>query len=143
MGQEKSQRRKRPMVVSKHGRYRFQTGMVTASLLQRGLSMADAFAISNALKDKIAALKEVSTDDLEGVFAHHKRLDAGELTFGLFREMRIKILTDYEPEDAIAEKLELFVVVEGRSGLIRKRAVRKSKIQETEILESYSSVYFE
>jgi len=65
MGQEKSQRRKRPLVVSKHGQYRFQTGMVTASLLQRGLSMADAFAISNALKDEIASLKEISTADLE------------------------------------------------------------------------------
>lgn len=53
------------MVVSRHGRYRFQTGMITASLLQRGLPMAEAFAISNKLKDEIANLSEISSDLLE------------------------------------------------------------------------------
>ena len=52
------------MVVSRHGRYRFQTGMITASLLQRGLPMAEAFTISNKLKDDIATLSEISSDQL-------------------------------------------------------------------------------
>ncbi|HCP48360.1 MAG TPA: hypothetical protein DIU15_20145 [Deltaproteobacteria bacterium] len=53
------------MVVSKHGRYRFQIGMGTASLLQRGLSMADALAVSTKLKEDRAAAKEISTSELE------------------------------------------------------------------------------
>ncbi len=58
-------RRKRPMVVSRHGRYRFQTGMVTATLLQRGLDMADAFAIGTELRDKLRGREEITTDELD------------------------------------------------------------------------------
>ena len=53
------------MVVSRHGRYRFQSGMVTATLLQRGLAMADAFAISAELRDLLRGRDEISTDELE------------------------------------------------------------------------------
>jgi 2,3-bisphosphoglycerate-independent phosphoglycerate mutase len=58
-------KKRRPTVVSRHGRYRFQTGMVTAGLLQRGIEMADAFAISNELRDEIRALDEITAEDLE------------------------------------------------------------------------------
>jgi len=58
-------KKRRPTVVSRHGRYRFQTGMVTASLLQRGINMADAFAISNELRDEIRPLDEITADELE------------------------------------------------------------------------------
>jgi 2,3-bisphosphoglycerate-independent phosphoglycerate mutase len=77
----------RPMVVSRHGRYRFQTGMITASLLQRGLPMADAFAISNLLKADIADLSEITPDQLEerlqGLLRQterHEDLEQGPLT---------------------------------------------------------------
>jgi len=53
------------MVVSRHGRYRFQTGMITASLLQRGLPMAEAFAISNQLKEDIKDLAEITPAEIE------------------------------------------------------------------------------
>tara|TARA_Y100001968_G_scaffold328227_1_gene374985 strand:+ start:1999 stop:4404 length:2406 start_codon:yes stop_codon:yes gene_type:complete len=53
------------MVVSRHGRYRFQTGMITASLLQRGLPMAEAFSISNQLKEDIKELAEISPTEIE------------------------------------------------------------------------------
>ena len=53
------------MVVGRHGKYRFQTGMVTATLLRRGLEMADAFAISNLLRDQLVGVKRISTDELQ------------------------------------------------------------------------------
>ena len=61
----KPKQSKRPMVVSRHGRYRFQTGMITASLLQRGLPMADAFAISNQLKEDIKDISEITPNQIE------------------------------------------------------------------------------
>ncbi len=39
--------------------------MVTANLLQQGLDMEDAFAISNALRDQIEGLNEITSDELE------------------------------------------------------------------------------
>ena len=52
-------------MVSKHGRYRFQSGMITANLLERGLGMDDSFALSRALRRDVAELDEVTTDELE------------------------------------------------------------------------------
>jgi 2,3-bisphosphoglycerate-independent phosphoglycerate mutase len=52
------------MVVSRHGSYRFQTGLVTASLLRRGLRMADAMKIAREVRDSIAGKSEVSTEKL-------------------------------------------------------------------------------
>lgn len=52
------------MVVSRHGKYRFQTGMVTASLLNKGLRMADAAEIARAVRDQVAGTGEISSDDL-------------------------------------------------------------------------------
>lgn len=60
----KDKRKKRPMVTSRHGKYRFQTGMVTASLLNRGLSMEDALAVARAVRDSIATNQEISTEKL-------------------------------------------------------------------------------
>ena len=53
------------MVVSRHGRYRFQTGIVTATLLRWGLEMGDAFTLSNALRDDLRATEEISGEALE------------------------------------------------------------------------------
>ncbi len=65
VGNKKTASKRRPTVVSRHGRYRFQTGMVTASLLQRGIDMENAFAISNQLRDEIRPLDEITTEELE------------------------------------------------------------------------------
>jgi 2,3-bisphosphoglycerate-independent phosphoglycerate mutase len=65
MDRKKTTYKRRPTVVSRHGRYRFQTGMVTASLLQRGLDMEDAFAISNELRDQVRTYEEITAEDVE------------------------------------------------------------------------------
>lgn len=62
MGRGKSHR---PIVVSRHGRYRFQTGIVTADLLQRGIPMDLALQLSRQLRREIESLDEISTGDLE------------------------------------------------------------------------------
>jgi len=53
------------MVVSRHGRYRFQTGLITASLLKRGLAMEEAFAISTELRQQLRGREEIGTEELE------------------------------------------------------------------------------
>jgi 2,3-bisphosphoglycerate-independent phosphoglycerate mutase len=53
------------MIISRHGRYRFQTGMITATLLSRGLEMENAFSISNLLRDHLANRGELTSDELE------------------------------------------------------------------------------
>lgn len=58
-------------VTSRHGRFPFQTGLVTAALLRRGLTMADAIATARAVRDRIEARrdKEVTTEQV-GVVIH-------------------------------------------------------------------------
>jgi 2,3-bisphosphoglycerate-independent phosphoglycerate mutase len=51
-------------VLSHHGRYPFQTGMVTSSLLRRGLSMDDATNIARAVRNDLTKVQEISTADL-------------------------------------------------------------------------------
>lgn len=60
----KEKKRKRPVVISRHGRYRFQTGMVTASLLDRGLGMEDAREIARAVREDIGSRAEIPADRL-------------------------------------------------------------------------------
>ena len=72
------ERSKRTYVVGPHGRYRFQTGMVTAALLARGLSMKEAFAASAHLRDELKPLPEVTTDDLEARIEALARAAVGE-----------------------------------------------------------------
>lgn len=52
------------MVVSSQGRYRFQTGMITADLLRRGLRMAEAQEIARAVRDSVLGKKEIAVDKL-------------------------------------------------------------------------------
>ncbi len=61
----RSNTRRRPTVISKHGRFRYQSGMITASLLERGVGMNDAFALSLELRKSIGDLDEVTSDELE------------------------------------------------------------------------------
>ena len=56
---------KRPIVISRHGRYRFQTGIVTAELLQRGIPMDLALQLSRQLRRDIDHHDEISSDHLE------------------------------------------------------------------------------
>jgi len=60
----KQKRKKQPMVISRQGRYRFQTGMITADLLRRGLRMADAQEIARAVRDSVLGKKEITVDKL-------------------------------------------------------------------------------
>lgn len=57
------------VVASRHGRFPFQTGMVTAALLRRGLTMADAIGTARAVRDRVekGRDREVSTEQLGGV----------------------------------------------------------------------------
>ncbi len=58
-------KRERTMVVGPEGTYRFQTGMVTASLLNLGLSMAEAFDGSAELRAEVRGRASIPTDELE------------------------------------------------------------------------------
>lgn len=58
-----------PIVLSRHGRYRFLRGMATASMLQRGLSMEEAFDASRVLRNLIAGRETITADELEAEIA--------------------------------------------------------------------------
>ena len=60
----KEKRKKRPLVVSRHGTHRFQTGMVTAWLLNRGLTMDEATEIARLVRDDIAHRQEITSEKL-------------------------------------------------------------------------------
>lgn len=62
MGNDK---KKRPIVVGRHGRHRFQTGMVTASLLERGMPAAAAFSLSRDLRNRLMGREQITTDELD------------------------------------------------------------------------------
>ena len=73
--------KKPPKVISRHGQYRFQTGMVTASLLERGVSMADAFKISRQLRDRIDDRAKITSEELEHeieqLLSEHPEVECG------------------------------------------------------------------
>ncbi len=56
---------KPPVVVSRHGEYRFSRGMVTATLMQRGLTMEQAFGASAELREQLLGLDRITTDELQ------------------------------------------------------------------------------
>ncbi len=64
-GTRKEKRKKRPIVHSRHGSFRFQTGMVTANLLHRGLAMADAMAVAREVRENVTGVGEIRSDQLE------------------------------------------------------------------------------
>ena len=53
------------VVVGAEGSWRFQTGMVTAALLARGLSMAEAFEGSAKLREGLRDRERITTEELE------------------------------------------------------------------------------
>ncbi len=60
-----SERKYRTVVVGKHGKYPFQTGMVTATLLRRGLSMSVAMQMAREVRDSLDTRQEIGTRELE------------------------------------------------------------------------------
>ncbi|MBT3222644.1 MAG: AAA family ATPase, partial [Proteobacteria bacterium] len=51
-------------VVSRHGRFPFQTGIVTAGLMRRGLNMEQAFDVSRQLRQRLFQREEITTAEL-------------------------------------------------------------------------------
>ncbi len=95
-------KRRRPIVVSRHGRFRFQTGIVTATLLQRGLTMPQAMDLAAALRTGVAGRDEITGEALEGAL---RELCAQRLGFDLPPEP-LPILADHE------------VIVRGQDGTL-------------------------
>lgn len=56
--------KKRTQVVSEEGAYNFQTGMITADLVGRGVPMKQAIKLARRVRDRISRRKEISTDEL-------------------------------------------------------------------------------
>jgi 2,3-bisphosphoglycerate-independent phosphoglycerate mutase len=56
--------KKRLIVVSKHGRHRFQRGLVTASFLQQNLNIEEAMRLSALVKQEFEGREEVTTSEL-------------------------------------------------------------------------------
>ena len=56
---------KPPLVVSRHGSYRFRRGMVTGTVLQMGLDMDHALLASEGLRLRLLGRGEITTDQLE------------------------------------------------------------------------------
>ena len=61
--------KKGPLVVGNHGTYRFMRGMVAQSLLERGLTMAEAYAVSEEIRDRVRGRERITTADLEQLIA--------------------------------------------------------------------------
>lgn len=58
-------RNKRTLVVGRSGKYRFQTGLATAALLNLGLSRDEAFAASSDLRDSLRGVETITTNELK------------------------------------------------------------------------------
>ncbi len=81
---------KRLHVISRHGEYNFQTGMITATLLRRGVPMDQAFELARELRRRLEGRERIETGEL------------GELLRALVRE-RLGDLVDEpaaQPESA-------------------------------------------
>ncbi len=69
MASDKKSRKNRVRVESRHGSYRFQTGMVTADLLARGVPMKLAFPLAGEVRDRVSERRSITTDELAHVIA--------------------------------------------------------------------------
>ena len=90
---------KRTRVVSRHGEYNFQTGMITATLLRRGVPMEQAFQLARELRRRLAGRERVTTGEL------------GEELRALVRERLGEL-----PEMPVTTPEALTVRVSGRRG---------------------------
>ena len=64
---------KRTVVVSRHGRFPFQRGIITAALLQRGLSMNKAFHLSGKVRHWVDDRREVDASEIEALLEEYLR----------------------------------------------------------------------
>ncbi len=102
--------KQRPVVVSRHGEFRFQTGMITAGLVQQGLTMAEAYPLARELRDQVSGRARITGAELEQVFDAGVRQQAAEGLFGLGVEPAVQLLEELE-ETLIASGRE--VISEG------------------------------
>lgn len=61
----KTKQKKPLMVLSRHGRYRFQSGLITGSLLRHGFDMDDAMAIARSVRSLLENTRQISSDELK------------------------------------------------------------------------------
>jgi len=71
--------KKRLRVVSRHGEYNFQTGMITATLLRRGIPMEQAFGLARELRGRLAGRQRVTTAELSAELRSLVRERLGEI----------------------------------------------------------------
>jgi len=64
---------KRPVVVSRHGRFPFQRGIITATLIQRGLTMNQAFRLSGKVRHWVDDRREVNASEIEALLEEYLR----------------------------------------------------------------------
>jgi 2,3-bisphosphoglycerate-independent phosphoglycerate mutase len=111
MGSKKS---KRTLVVGSEGTWRFQTGMVTAALLARGVPMNEAFAGSARLRESLRGRAEITTEELDEQIAeiaaehtiNHSEKPASKVqrspALGRSRLLRFAITAGLDPADALS-----------------------------------------
>ncbi|HEY6722782.1 MAG TPA: alkaline phosphatase family protein [Polyangiaceae bacterium] len=85
---DKEKRKKRPIVHSRHGSFRFQTGMVTADLLNRGLEMNDALGIARDVRDRIAGRGEIASEQLRAIVLELIKTRLGDEAAQRYRRRR-------------------------------------------------------
>lgn len=92
-------RKKQLTVVSSSGsRQRFLRGMITHSLMQRGLDFDAAYAMARAIRDRLADREEVSTSELRDLVQQQlEEMTASEQPPALLRKARP--LSDLRVED--------------------------------------------
>lgn len=76
--EKEKRKQKRPIVHSRHGSFRFQTGMVTADLLNRGLEMGDALGIAREVRDSVAGKGEITSEQLREIILNLTKARLGE-----------------------------------------------------------------
>ena len=70
-------------------RRRFLRGMITHDLVQRGLDFDEAYAVSQAIRDRVADRQEVTTAQIRDLIQEHlERLFGGQVPTGLRRPVR-------------------------------------------------------
>ncbi len=106
-------RRERLVVVGAEGSWRFQTGMVTAALLDRGLPMAQAFEGSARLREELKPRGRITTDELEQAIHEYAARELGQdpeapvasrkaaSRFSTLRLLRFALTAGLTPQDAL------------------------------------------
>ncbi|MCO4770260.1 MAG: alkaline phosphatase family protein [Deltaproteobacteria bacterium] len=140
-----TRKRERTMVVGPEGSYRFQTGMVTAALIQRGLLMPQAFDGSARIRDALRGRAEIGVDELEAsidalaaeALGHalvpervsdlpQVRGTAGMAPFSTNRLLRFALTAGLTPDQAI----DLAHLVEGRLRVLGRAIIDEGEAED-------------